>query len=295
MTSTLVTVRARLDEAVARLDDAGVETARADAEWLLAAALGVSRGRLHAESARSLHGENAERYEAWIRRRARREPLQHILGTQAFRDLTLRVGPHVLVPRPETELLVSWALELLPGPGGRPFAIDVGTGSGCIACALASERPDVRVVGVDASPAAAAIARQNVAALGLGDRVSVVEGDLFAGIARDEPPPADLIVSNPPYVPTGVIDTLAPEVAEHEPRAALDGGPDGLGVIRRLVSAAPRRLRGGAPLVLETFGDQQAAAVMDLLRAARFADVTSRRDLNGVVRFVSGRRAAGGV
>jgi release factor glutamine methyltransferase len=299
VTSTLVTVRERLDEAVARLDDAGVEAARADAEWLLAAALSVSRGRLHAESARPLHGESAERYEAWIRRRARREPLQHILGTQAFRDLTLRVGPPVLVPRPETELLVSWALELLPGPGGRPFVIDVGTGSGCIACALASERPDVRVVAVDASPAAAAIARENVAALGLGDRVSVVEGDLYAGIGRDESAPADLpadlVVSNPPYVPTGVIDTLAPEVAEHEPRAALDGGPDGLGVIRRLVSEAPRRLRAGAPLVLETFGDAQAAAVMDLMRAARFADVTSRRDLNGVVRFVSGRRAAGGV
>jgi release factor glutamine methyltransferase len=293
VTSTLATVRERLDEAIARLDDAGVETPRADAEWLLAAALGVSRGRLQTEGVRPLPGESAERYEAWIRRRARREPLQHILGTQAFRDLTLRVGPDVLVPRPETELLVSWALELLPGPGDRPIVIDVGTGSGCIACALASERPDVRVVAVDASPAAATIARGNVAALGLDSRVTVAVGDLFGGAAAAVT--ADLVVSNPPYVPGGLIDTLAPEVADHEPRVALDGGPDGLGVIRRLVSEAPRRFRDGAALVLETFGDRQTAAVMDLMRADGFNAVTSRRDLNGVARFVSGRRAAGGV
>ena len=289
MTLTLG-LREQLDDAAGRLRRAGIETARVDAEWLLAAALGVTRGRLLAGVAGPMSEEIAERYEAWIGRRTRRVPLQHILGTQAFRDLTVRVGPDVLVPRGETELLVAWALELLPPSGTRPLVLDIGTGSGCIACALAWERPDVRVVALDASPAALALARDNVGALGLADRVTLAVSDLFSGLA---PTRADLIVSNPPYVPTGVIDTLAPEITEHEPRAALDGGPDGLGVIRRLVSESPRWLRPGAPLVLETFGDEQVGRVADVLRAADFTHVSTRRDLAGITRFVSGRRAAG--
>jgi release factor glutamine methyltransferase len=283
-------LREPLDDAAGRLRRAGIETARVDAEWLLAAALGVTRGRLLAGVAGPMSEEIAERYETWIERRTRRVPLQHILGTQAFRDLTVRVGPEVLVPRGETELLVAWALELLPPSGTRPLVLDMGTGSGCIACALAWERPDVRVVALDASPAALALARGNVDALGLADRITLAVSDLFSGLA---PTRADLIVSNPPYVPTGVIDTLAPEITEHEPRAALDGGPDGLGVIRRLVSESPRWLRRGAPLLLETFGDEQVGRVADMLRAADFTDVSTRRDLAGITRFVSGRRAAG--
>jgi release factor glutamine methyltransferase len=287
----LATVRNRLDEAVARLARAGVESPRVDAEWLLAAALGVTRGRLVAVVEQAMDDEVAERYEAWIRRRAEREPLQHILGTQAFRDLMLRVGPDVLVPRPETELLVSWALELLPPLGAGPLVLDVGTGSGCLACALASERPDVRVLATDASPAAAAGARENVDALGLADRVTVAVSDLFSGLA---PVRADLIVSNPPYVPTGAIDTLAPEITEHEPRAALDGGPDGLRLIRRLVNEAPRWLHPGAPLVLETFGDEQAGKVIVLMQEAGFMNVVTRKDLAGVTRFVAGRYPSAG-
>lgn len=290
MTLVLATVRDRLDDAAARLAGAGLEAPRVDAEWLLAAALGVSRGRLRAAVDQSMGEETAERYEAWVRRRVRREPLQHILGTQAFRDLTVRVGPEVLVPRPETELLVSWALDLLPAPGASPLVLDVGTGSGCIACALASERPDARVVASDISPAAAAVARDNVAALGLSDRVTVSVSDLFSALP---PMSADLIVSNPPYIPASAIDTLTPEITDHEPRAALDGGPDGLRVIRRLMSEAPRWLKPGAPLVLETFGDEQAGEVMKLMCGAGFTDVMTRRDLAGVTRFVSGRRAAG--
>lgn len=286
MILALATVRDRLDDAAARLAEAGLETPRVDAEWMLAAALGVTRGRLRAAVDRSMGEEAAERYEAWVRRRVRREPLQHILGTQAFRDLMVRVGPAVLVPRPETELLVSWALDLLPPPGARPLVLDVGTGSGCIACALAAERPDVRVVAVDASPFAISVARQNVAALALADRVQTSVNDLFSGLP---PMSVDLIVSNPPYVPTDVIDSLAPEITDHEPRAALDGGPDGLRVIRRLVSEAPRWLEPGAPLVLETFGDAQAAEVARLMSAGGFIDVTTRRDLAGVTRFVCGR------
>jgi release factor glutamine methyltransferase len=287
----LATVRDRLDAAAARLAGAGIETPRVDAEWLLAAALGVGRNGLYAVLDDGLPDEAAERFEAWIRRRVARVPLQHLLGTQAFRDLIVRVTPDVLVPRPETEMLVAWALELLPSPGGRPLVLDVGTGSGCIACAVAVERPNVRVVAVDASPPAIAMARENVAALGLADRVTASVSDLFSGLT---PMRADLIVSNPPYIPTNVIDTLAPEITDHEPRAALDGGPDGLTLIRRLVSEAPQWLAPGAPLVLETAGDDQAFTVTTLMRAARFTDVITRRDLAGVTRFVCGRRAEGG-
>ena len=194
------------------------------------------------------------------------------------------------MPRPETELLVSWALELLPG--GHPLALDVGTGSGCIACALASERPDVRVVAIDASPAAVAVARENVEALGLADRVTVSVSDLFSELA---PVRADLIVSNPPYVPSDVIDTLPPEITGHEPRLAIDGGPAGLRVIRRLVGEAPRWLQPGAPLVLETFGDEQAGKVMVLLQEAGFMNVSTRADLAGVARFVAGEAPLRGV
>jgi release factor glutamine methyltransferase len=291
VTVVLATVRNRLDDAVARLALAGVENPRVDAEWLLAGALGVTRGRLVALVDQAIEEEAAERYQAWIERRAHREPLQYVLGTQAFRDLTLRVGPDVLVPRPETEMLVSWALELLPPHGRHPVVLDVGTGSGCIACALAHERPDARVVAVDASAAAVAIARDNVDALGLADRVTVAVSDLFSELA---PLRADLIVSNPPYVPGDAIDTLAPEITDHEPRAALDGGPDGLRVIRRLISEAPQWLRPGAPLVLETFGDQQSREVVVLMREVGFMSIATRPDLVGVRRFVAGRIPSAG-
>src|SRR6202795_3770764 len=179
----VATVRDRLDEAVVRLDAAGIDTPRVDAEWLLAAALGVRRNGLYAAHHRTLTSETAACYDGWIGRRARRVPLQHILGTQAFRDLTVRVSPQVLVPRPETELLVSWALELLPARGaGTPLVLDVGTGSGCIACALACERLDVRVIALDASPAAAVVARANIAALGVSGRVTAAVSDLFSGL-----------------------------------------------------------------------------------------------------------------
>jgi release factor glutamine methyltransferase len=282
-------VRELLDDAVARLTAAGVASPRIDAEWLLADALGVRRGALHAELARVPAPVTAERYEASIRRRVERVPLQHIIGTQAFRDITVRVSADALVPRPETELLASWALELLPSPAaGAPLVIDVGTGSGCLAGALAFERRDLTVVALDASPAAAAVARGNIAALGLGDRVTVVVSDLFASLA---PIHADLIVSNPPYIPSRVVDTLAPEITDHEPRCAIDGGPDGLGIITRLVAAAPRWLRPGAPLVLETAGGDQIAVVVASMGAAGFVDLAIRDDLAGIERFVSGRRS----
>jgi release factor glutamine methyltransferase len=267
------------------LREAGVDSAAVDAEWLLAGTLRIARGALRTEPKRTLEPAEASRYVARLRRRMNREPLQHVLGTAAFRHVTVRVSPDALVPRPETEILAEWALELLPATPA-PLVIDLGTGTGCIACAIAWERRDADVIALEVSPRAAAIARDNVAALGLTGRVTVDVSDLFAALG---PRRADVIVANPPYLPTDLIPTLSPEVTQHDPRVALDGGPDGLTVIRRLVAEAPARLRPGGALVMETLGGEQARAVVALLTAAGFVEVGTRRDLAGVDRFVGGK------
>jgi release factor glutamine methyltransferase len=277
------TVAEQLRQATAALAAAGVEPARVDAEWLLAGVLDVPRLALHLAPDRALPGDALARYADAVARRARREPLQRVLGWEGFRGLRLRMSPGVLVPRPETETLVAWALELLPA--GACAVLDVGTGSGCIACALAAERTDIRVLATDISPAAAALARRNAAALGLDTRVRVVVGDLLDAVRGRW----DLVVANLPYLPSGLVPTLAPEVARHEPVRALDGGPDGLAAIAPLVEAAPRVLRPGGALALETAGGAQAGRVAALLQARGFAEVGVRRDFPGVDRFVSGR------
>lgn len=283
-----LTRRAVLDAATATLAAAGIATPRVDAEWLLAAVLGVGRLAAQLDVERTLAAPLAARYRAAVRRRASREPLQRILGREAFRQISVRVTGDVLVPRPETELLVEWALELLPPAraGRRQLAVDLGTGSGCVACALASERPDLEVLAVDVSHAAAAVARGNALALGLDRRVGVIAADLLDAVAAGR---ADLIVSNPPYLPSALVPTLEPEVGRWEPRIALDGGPDGLAVMRTLVAGVRRVLRPGGGLVLETAGGSQAVAVAGLLHAAGFGTVAVRADFAGVDRFVAGR------
>jgi release factor glutamine methyltransferase len=276
-------MRDDLAAATATLALAGVDTPRVDAEWLLAGLLGVGRATLALELDAGLDAETARRYDAAVRRRAEREPLQHILGWEGFRGLRLRVTPDVLVPRPETETLVEWSLQLMPAPR---LAIDVGAGSGCIACAIAAERPAARVVAIDRSPAAAAVARENVEALGLGDRIDVVVADLLAPLGAAD---ADLIIANLPYIPTSTLATLSPEVTRHEPVAALDGGADGLAEIRRLIETAGSRLADGGVMVLETAGGTQTSVVVELMRTAGFTGVATRPDLPGVERFVAGR------
>lgn len=278
-------VSEQLRQATATLAAAGVEPARVDAEWLLAGILDVPRLALHLAPDRALPGDALARYADAVARRARREPLQQVLGWEGFRGLRLRISADVLVPRPETETLVGCALELLP-PGACDV-LDVGTGSGCIACALAAERADVRVVATDISPAAAALARRNAAALGLQARVRVVVADLLDAVRGRW----DLVVANLPYLPSGMVPALAPEVAQHEPFRALDGGPDGLAAITPLVEGAPRVLRPGGALALETAGGAQAERVAALMRRRGFVEVGVRRDLPGVDRFVSGRVA----
>ncbi len=269
------------------LQAAGVDAAAVDAEWLLASVLRMPRGALRIEPRRTLEPAEAGRYVARLRRRMSREPLQHVLGTAPFRHVTLRVGPDALVPRPETELLAEWALELLPSVVATPLVIDVGTGTGCIACAIAWERPRAKVIALETSPRAVALARDNIAALGLSGSVTVEVSDLFSALAAVR---ADLIVSNPPYLPTDLIATLSPEVSRHDPRVAMDGGRDGLAVIRRIVAQAPAWLVPGGALVLETGGDAQVRDVVGLMETAGFEAVATRRDLAGVERFVAGRR-----
>ena len=284
---TAATFAAELDAATTVLEAAGLSSARVDAEWLLAGLLGVGRVAVRMDLAETVPAPIAERYAHAVSRRARREPLQRILGWEEFRGVRVHLTDAVLVPRPETETLVEWALALLPPPGGRrPLAIDLGTGSGCIACALASERPDLDVIAVDVSPAAAAVARDNAQALGLAARVGVVAADLLDGV-RDLG--ADLIVSNPPYLPSALVPKLAPEVRIHEPRLALDGGADGLALIRRIATTARRYLRPSGALAVETAGGDQTEAAAALLRAAGWDRVAVRADLVGIDRFVAGR------
>jgi release factor glutamine methyltransferase len=280
-------VRPLLAEAVARLTAAALPTARQDAEWLLAAVLGTERFALYLDPAQAVAPAAAERFRALVQRRAGHEPLQHLLGFEDFRGLRLRVTAGVLIPRPETEGLVEWALELLNGMSAA-LAADIGTGSGAIACALASARPALRVLATDASPAALAVAADNVRGLGLEERVRLLAGDLLEPLGTASGV-LDLIVANLPYLTSGVIPTLPREVRDFEPHAALDGGADGLQALRRLVTTAPAALRPGGWLVLE-IGEDQAGALASLMAAEGLVDIAARCDLRGAERYIAGRR-----
>jgi release factor glutamine methyltransferase len=272
-----------LREGRRRLDASGLPTARQDAEWLLAEVLGVARFALYTAPP-PVTPDAAARYAALVARRAAHEPLQHLLGWEEFRGLRLGITPDVLVPRPETEGLVDFALARLAG--ARRIA-DVGTGSGAIACALATALPEALVLAVDCAAPVLAVARGNVAALGLEGRVRVVAGDLLEPLAGEAP--LDGVVANLPYLPSGLIASLPREVAAFEPHGALDGGPDGLALVARLVAEAPGLLAAGGWLVLEV-GDDQAERVTGLVAAAGLTEVTVGKDLNGIGRYVAGRR-----
>ncbi len=220
-----------------------------------------------------------------VKRRAGREPLAWILGTQPFHAIELRVRPGVLVPRSDTETLVTAALECFAEPAETPlYVADVGSGTGAVGLALATARPDVRLYATDVDPIALAVTRDNVEALGLRDRVAVLGGDLLTPIPAERP--IDWVVSNPPYIASGVLPTLEPEVARHEPRRALDGGRDGMDVYRRLIPAAARRARAG---LLVEVGHDQSSRVVRLFKDHGLRDVATWRDLAGIERVVGGR------
>ncbi|BDG61781.1 peptide chain release factor N(5)-glutamine methyltransferase [Caldinitratiruptor microaerophilus] len=285
---TPVRVRDALRAASARLAAAGVGDPAREARWLLAHALGVPLSDPALLPDRPLPEEVAGAFWRAVERRAAREPLAYILGTQEFMGLTLRVTRDVLVPRADTAVLVEAAVEALREafPGATELRVaDVGTGSGCIAVAICRLLPQARVWATDVAPAALAVARENAASVGCAGRVTFLEGDLL-----DPLPPAlrlHAIVSNPPYVAEDEWPGLMPEVREYEPRQALLAGPDGLAVIRRLVAGAPERLEPGGVLALEV-GYRQAEAVLALLRA-RGLEAAARRDPAGHLRAVIGR------
>jgi len=282
-----------LRAAARRLRASGSRSPRLDAELLLATALGVERVTLLTHSGRVLTPIEERRFEGYLRSREAHEPIAYIRRRRAFRTLELEVTPDVLIPRPETETLVDVALEALavaPAEHGEPLALDLGTGSGCIALALAAEDPFVRVTAVDVSEAAVELARHNAARLGLGDRLRILHSDLFAALPPEER--FDLIVSNPPYIPASEYEALEPNVRDYEPRLALHGGADGLDVYRRLVPEALGRLRAGGTLALEV-GAGQAAAVRALFAAAAgYGAPLERADLGGVARVVWAATAA---
>jgi release factor glutamine methyltransferase len=280
-----VTIRQLVLAARARLVAAGIDANEAamDAGLLARHALGWDQARLIAHETDAPPDAFEAAFEALVARRARREPISGITGLREFRGLEFEVTRDVLAPRPETEIVVEAALACLAGAAPRHVA-DVGTGSGCLAVCLALEFPGARVTATDTSEAALAVAARNARRHRVDGRIAFRRASMLDGV----PAPVDLLASNPPYVPTGDIATLMPEVRDFEPREALDGGADGLDVIRALVAAAPAALGPGGWLIVE-FGFGQADAVGDLVGRSALDLVRITNDLQGIPRTVIAR------
>ena len=273
-----MTAREAVGSIAAELETAGCPSPRVDAEWLVAHVIGGTRTDLYVVD-RPLDEEELVRLRSLVDRRRAREPLAYVLGEWGFRRLTLAVDPRVLIPRPETEVVVGRCLELLQGLDA-PRVLDIGVGSGAIALAIADERPDARVVATDTSADALAVAEANRRRLALNGRIELRLGDLLAGAQG----PFDLIVSNPPYVPVEDVPRLAPEVLR-EPRGALVGS----GRHEEIATAVRDALTPGGLLVLEV-GDGQAPSVAAGLRGLGYVGVATTADLAGRGRVVEGRR-----
>jgi release factor glutamine methyltransferase len=283
MTQTLVQA---WNGAKARLQAAGVEGPVIDARLLVEAAAGASRTDIIADPHRLLSDDQAAALEGFIARRERREPVSHILGRKGFWKIMLQVTADVLTPRPDTETLVELVLRDLPE--AKPFSVlDLGVGSGAILLAILAERPAGKGLGVDVSDEALAVARENAANLGLAGRVALLRGDWTRGL---DDAGFDLVVANPPYVRSAEIATLAPEVRDHEPRLALDGGPDGLDAYRLLAPEIIRVLKPGGRFAVE-IGFDQSAEVETLFRGAGAQAVSTYKDLANRDRVVAGTKS----
>jgi release factor glutamine methyltransferase len=273
------------------LEKKGVDSPRLQVELLLAHIRRVPRLKLYLDFERELSVAEEQEMRELLKRRARREPLQYLLGTVSFCGLELVVNRDVLVPRPETESLAERAwefLNLLPAPSASPRTwLDCGTGSGCLAVALAVKSTAARGLALDISEAALAVARENAARHQVAGRVRFVQSDGFANVPRG--PGFDLIVANPPYIPGGEIAGLAPEVRDHEPRVALDGGVDGLDFFRRLAGEAPAFLAAGGRLLVE-FSDGQERSLPGLFAAPVWTIQEIAPDLGGRPRIMVASR-----
>jgi len=272
-----------LIKAIERLASRGVEEAELNAQWLLADALGVPRLRLLSEPDLPVPPAAVKKFENCLLLKEQGLPLAYILGWQDFRDIRLKVDKRVLVPRPETEELAGLAGEFLKKRTGPLSALDYGAGSGAIGLWLASEFKTLLLTAAELSARAIACARENAEALGLSARVRFVRTGTLAPLRG----PYDVIVSNPPYIPTSVIPGLAPEVLS-EPKVALDGGADGLDVAGMLLRLAPRRLKKGGALILE-LGEAQAKAMLARMPDGVWKEKKTFKDLCGIERFVYGR------
>lgn len=241
----------------------GAESARLDAEVMLAHVLGWPRVQLYTHYEDLIAEADRKAFRKLVKRRAEGSPVAYLVGRKEFYSVKFEVGPAVLIPRPESEFVVVEFLSVMKGVE-NPRAVDVGTGSGCIALASLKHHPSARFVAIDISPEALEIARRNAANLGLEDRIEFRQGNLLEPVADEGP--FDAIVSNPPYIPTADIDGLEPGVRDYEPRGALDGGPDGLRVVDALIDAAAPLLKPGGHLILE-IGSAQEAPVRELIKA----------------------------
>jgi release factor glutamine methyltransferase len=277
-------LRSAIETATTQLADAGIDSARFDAEELAAHVVGTDRGRLpFVDAAADDFPDVLDHYRAMIAARTRRIPLQHLIGTAAFGPLMLSVGPGVFIPRPETESMLEWATgRHLPA---APLIVDLCTGSGALAIALARQWPAARVLGIDDSEAALDYARANSA----GTAVELLCADVnAAGLLPDLDGRVDMVVANPPYVPDGTM--LEPEVLEHDPAHAVFGGPDGMAVIDAIVPLVTRWLRPGGWFAVE-HDDTTSSTTCERLRCTElFDDIVARRDLTGRPRFVTAQR-----
>ena len=302
------TIKAALDWTVGFLERKGDENPRLSAEWLMAEATGLTRIELYVNFERPLSLDERAVLRDFVARRGKGEPLQLISGKVPFRYLTVLVAPGVLIPRPETEVLVSEAFaelklprvadhvaegeegEEIQSPDLPPLrAIDLCTGSGCIACSLASEYPVAQVVALDIAPEALALARKNVEHLGLRERIEVRPSDLLGAVAPEERGNFDLVISNPPYVPSAVCETLPKEVSDWDPRLALDGGEDGLDLFRRFLPDALECLKPGGVLAVELFEGHLEQA-RELAEQHGFERVRIANDLTGRQRVLVARK-----
>ena len=258
----------------------GVDNARLEAEWLLCEALALDRVGLYLNFDKPLSDAELTTFRQMVARRAKREPLQHILGTQEFMGLEFKVSPAVLIPRHDTETLLQEALRIAPKAAS---ALDIGTGSGCVAIALAKNLPDAAIMSVDISAAALELAAQNAALNGV--QVDFRLGSIFEPVQGER---FDLIVSNPPYIPTEDLAGLEPEVRDFEPRTALDGGTDGLDFYRQIISQSPEHLAAKGWLLVE-IGIGQGIQVKELFASAGFSAIFTANDPGGIERVVGGQ------
>lgn len=256
-----MTVLETIQKSTEFLSKKGIESARLQAELLLAHLLKMPRLKLYLNFERALTGQETDTLREFVKRRGQREPLQHITGSTSFCGFEIAVDRRALVPRQETEILAELGWTFLTTPGTGKTALDLGTGTGCIAIALAAKCPDARIMASDASADALALAAENARRNNVADRIEFLHGDGFNALPAGAR--FDLIISNPPYIPTAEIETLEPEVRDFDPRTALDGGADGLDFYRMLAGQARQLLKPGGKIMVE-FGDDQAPAIRKL-------------------------------